>query len=191
MGLSGTPLTETSAFTAAVYPPQANSAVQSNDVAAGEQALANRTRYLYETKSGVYHHPTPGTSVSPSYTNATNAFTEIAAVTFVDPTTEEVAVGDVVEITFTCTAQSTTEASLIALTVQQDSDPSGVEIVGARVRIPAGGLDVPVSLAASFVVTEAGGLIARAEGAKDVLGGSLTVVEAYRLEARRVRPTEG
>lgn len=46
MALSGTPLTETSAFTANIYPPQANSGIASNDVAAGEQALANRTKYL-------------------------------------------------------------------------------------------------------------------------------------------------
>jgi len=47
MALDTTPLTETSAFTANIYPPQANSGIASNDVAAGEQALANRTRYLY------------------------------------------------------------------------------------------------------------------------------------------------
>lgn len=47
MALSDTPLTETSAFTAAIYPPKPNSAVLSNDVEAGEQALANRTRFLY------------------------------------------------------------------------------------------------------------------------------------------------
>jgi hypothetical protein len=50
MALSGTPLTETSAFTAAVYPPQPNSDVESNDVAAGENALANRTLFLNDTK---------------------------------------------------------------------------------------------------------------------------------------------
>lgn len=50
MALSGTALTETSAFTTNVYPPQANSTVLSNDVAAGEQALANRTKYLNDNK---------------------------------------------------------------------------------------------------------------------------------------------
>lgn len=149
--------------------------------------LANDAFYAGVAQDIYYRHPTPATSTSPSYSNATNAFTEIAGLTFVDPTTEDVAVGDVVEIVFTCTAQSTTEASLIALTTQQDSDPAGIEIPAARVRVPAGGLDVPVSLAASFVVTEAGSLIVRAEGAKAVLGGTLTVVEAYRLEARRMR----
>jgi hypothetical protein len=50
MALSPTPLTETSAFTANVYPPQPNSAVAADDVGAGEQALANRTKFLNDTK---------------------------------------------------------------------------------------------------------------------------------------------
>jgi hypothetical protein len=50
MALSSTPLTETSAFTANVYPPQPNSGIASNDIAAPLQALANRTKFLNDTK---------------------------------------------------------------------------------------------------------------------------------------------
>jgi hypothetical protein len=50
MALSATALTETSAFTAAVYPPQAATDVEADDVGAGEQALANRTLFLNDTK---------------------------------------------------------------------------------------------------------------------------------------------
>jgi hypothetical protein len=182
-------LTETSAFTAAVYPPLANSPVLSNDVAAGEQALANRTKWLYDQKSRIYHHPTPDTTETPSYTNATTVYTTVAAVQFADPATEEVAVGDVVEISFTGTFTNTTEVSTVILSVQQTSDPSPVAITGAKVRVPIGGVEVPVHLSASFVVTEAGILLAAARGAKSIVGGTLTAVEAHRLEARFVRPT--
>lgn len=46
MPLDPTYLTETAAFSAHVYPPLAGTSVAANDVAAGEQALANRTQYL-------------------------------------------------------------------------------------------------------------------------------------------------
>lgn len=49
MALRGTPLTAVSAFTANVYPPQPNSTVESADVQAGEQALLNRTQYIYDS----------------------------------------------------------------------------------------------------------------------------------------------
>lgn len=60
MSLSLVPLTAVSAFTAAVYPPASGTAVLSADVASGEQALLNRTEYLYDLKR-------PGTT--PSYKN--------------------------------------------------------------------------------------------------------------------------
>jgi hypothetical protein len=50
MALNGTPLTPVSVFTANVFPPLPNSAVESADVAAGEQALLNRTEYLEDAK---------------------------------------------------------------------------------------------------------------------------------------------
>jgi hypothetical protein len=50
MALDTTALTETSAFTANVYPPLSNTTVVAADVAAGEQALANRTLFLNDTK---------------------------------------------------------------------------------------------------------------------------------------------
>jgi hypothetical protein len=50
MALNATALTPVSAFTANVYPPQANSDVESNDVEAGEQALLNRTEWLNDNK---------------------------------------------------------------------------------------------------------------------------------------------
>jgi hypothetical protein len=46
MALSGTALTEVATYTAAIYPPATGTAIQSSDVEAGEQALANRTKYL-------------------------------------------------------------------------------------------------------------------------------------------------
>lgn len=46
MSLSATPIVETSAFTAEIFPPQPNTPVEADDVHAGEQALANRTLYL-------------------------------------------------------------------------------------------------------------------------------------------------
>jgi hypothetical protein len=189
MASSSTPLTETSAFTANVYPPQANSGIASNDIAAPLQALANRTKWLRDEKSRVYYHPTPDTDGAPSYTNATTVYTDIAAVQFADPATEEVAVGDVVELHFTGTFTNSTEVATVILAIQEASDPSPVAITAAKVRIPIGGVEVPVSLFASFVVTEAGTLIAAARGAKSIVGGTLTAVESFRLEAKVVRPT--
>jgi hypothetical protein len=46
MALSGTAITEVATYTAAIYPPATGTAIQSSDVEAGEQALANRTKYL-------------------------------------------------------------------------------------------------------------------------------------------------
>lgn len=46
MGISATPLTESSTFTASIYPPQAGTLVSGADVETGEQALGNRTTYL-------------------------------------------------------------------------------------------------------------------------------------------------
>lgn len=49
MGTNPVALVETSTFTAAVYPPLAGTPALAGDVASGEQALANRTRYLGDT----------------------------------------------------------------------------------------------------------------------------------------------
>lgn len=63
MGLSGTALTAVSTFTANVYPPASATPVLAADVQAGEQALLNRTKYLYDLKR-------PGTT--PSYKTQIN-----------------------------------------------------------------------------------------------------------------------
>lgn len=57
MALRGTPLTETSAFTATVFPPATGTNVQSTDVEAGEQALANRTTFLHDCLKGTAQLP--------------------------------------------------------------------------------------------------------------------------------------
>lgn len=49
MALRVTPLTAVSAFTANIYPPQANSTIASADVQSGEQALLNRTEWLNDS----------------------------------------------------------------------------------------------------------------------------------------------
>lgn len=176
-------------FADPVYPPLPNSPVLSADVAAAEEVMTRRTRYLFNKKAIVYYHPTPATSSSPSYTNATNAYTDIAAVAFVDPTTEEVVSGDVIEIKFVCTAANTTEPALIRLAVQQEGEVSASPITGATVRVAAD-VEVPVCITATFNVTVTGFLTVYAQGAKKVVGGTLSIVEAYRLEASRVRVTE-
>ena len=63
MGLSGTAITPVSTFTANVYPPASATPVLAADVLAGEQALVNRTEYLYDLKR-------PGTT--PAYKTQIN-----------------------------------------------------------------------------------------------------------------------
>jgi hypothetical protein len=107
-------------------------------------------------------------------------------VVFGSPFGEEVLVGDVVEIRFTATAAATAMDGVVALFTQQPSDGSPVEITGAR-QLVATGTTVPIGISATFKVTEAGVLTVTAQGAKKAIGGTVTIVESYRLECVRVR----
>jgi hypothetical protein len=133
-----------------------------------------------------YQHPTPNASTSPTYTNSGTTFTQITFVVFGSPFGEEVLVGDVVEIRFTATAAATAMDGVVALFTQQPSDGSPVEITGAR-QLVATGTTVPIGISATFKVTEAGVLTVTAQGAKKAIGGTVTIVESYRLECVRVR----
>lgn len=135
----------------------------------------------------VYQHPTPGTSTSPTYTNSTGTFSQITAVFFGSPVAEQAAVGDVLSINFVCTANAATVYGIIALFVQLPSDAFPVEITGARVRVAVGD-DNAVNLSASHIVTESGDVTVFARGKCFDNSGTLTVVEAFRLDVTRLRP---
>lgn len=134
----------------------------------------------------IYVHPTPSTSTAPTYTNSTNTFTEITSLLFGAPVAEQVAANDVVEISFTCSASASVVHGQIALFVQEGAGAS-TAITGARVRARVGD-DASICLVARHKVSSAGALIVSVKGRASTGAGTITVVEAYRLEAKRLRP---
>lgn len=169
-----------------VYPPQPGTNTNANDVGAGEQVLRNQTHTLHRRKARVLYHPAPAASNAPTYTETTTAFTLIDGVAFTDPPAEEARVGEAIDMTFTCTVTNTGSDAYVALFKKEPSDVLFVEISGTRVRIGAPGVPMPISLAAVWIVAEAGIVTVAAQGAKAAAGGTLSVVEAYRFEAKKV-----
>lgn len=66
MALDSTPLTETSTFDVSIYPPKGGTSALASDVADGEQHLANRTKYLNDTKAPKANPTFTGTVTVPT-----------------------------------------------------------------------------------------------------------------------------
>jgi hypothetical protein len=131
---------------------------------------------------------TDGADDTPTFTTSSTTYQEIASGTFdsgVSPTTD-CEVGDIVQITFTCTAEAAANDGFISLYVKEPSMGAGGDpLTAARVKILSG-TTVPVCLVATWLVAEAGPLLYYAKG-KVTAGGTLTVIESQRLEALRFR----
>lgn len=101
MGLSGTALTEVATYTAAIYPPATGTPILASDVEAGEQALANRTKYLASLPRVVevvrYSAPDPTEAHAQLGVDfVTNTFTDSTVI--LATSTANVKVNDVVHI---------------------------------------------------------------------------------------------
>lgn len=164
MGTNATPLVEVATFTAAVYPPQAATAVLAADVITGEQALANRTRYLYDNRLR---------SIQNAYDEVVGASwvtTSFVALAGMSVSVTDCLVGDILlvsgntTVTMNGTSADGAEIALFA----NDNATGDVQIYGARALVPknltATTWSVPFGLSSLWVVLAAGTTVVNWKG---------------------------
>jgi hypothetical protein len=203
MASSSTPLTETSAFTANVYPPQANSGITSNDVAAPLQALANRTLYLNNKTGTIYEYTFDSDAAPPTWelVTATGAgfvgspygetFDLVIGTAYVE--VPACVVGDLLDISVHGSASwapnSPGNWSLLRAIVTEDygGSPAVSNVDAAKALVGAPDVLQSFALAGTFTVATAGVARVSIQGAIIEAADELKILSSLRIQVRKYR----
>lgn len=164
------------------------SGLLSTTVSAALKELAtNISNLRAETSAMIYKHPNPSATNSPTHVDTTGAIGLVTLIAFDSGLgTIDAAVDDVIEIKFMCTATTVFMNGVVFVTIKETGDPStyGVEPVGCRARVVAD-TSSQICISVSHKITTPGPVLifAFAKKATTGLGGSISLVEAQRLEA--------